>query len=471
MPRQISFTHDGRRSTIHNPYAAPRARRVSWPEHIAEQAFNAVRTLAATPQGRQAAWDALRETGRTVHSTANSLYNRLRGARSHQRTISGRSRSSNAVRSDSTRSVTRPTVRRTKRKKRIEFKTGKKRKGPTRKFARKVKKCLDRHVTGWYRHLNTGSVPLPSDSFQTVNHFGGRPGGIEWTGYCFHPEDFLDAVSVLWNEKPASVGSHSISSVGTMGNAIPIVPGTNFNNLKFTVIAASESYLCHNVTQRDLHVKVYICAPKRISTSAIAAVPGTGAVISNISALRNPEDDWESSLVIDHNNQVSQGVVAFSKNAIKACPTDSLTWKKNWAYELKEFVLAPGQSFTVTVPGPKNLQIDMAKHWQNGTFMDVQKYVRFPMFVVYPDLASTTTQAYGRPAPLPGIANALVVERRKYYKFGMPEAAGFVSPGVFAPGATQLGLRHGVYFYQDWTPAITGTAVDYLSVNPDNPEG
>lgn len=281
----------------------------------------------------------------------------------------------------------------------------------------------------------------------------------------FLPEMFLDAASVLFNGKVAaqnSVGVFSASNIGNSSGAGGLVSTSVANNAKFTVVSSRVEYLLRNNTQHTITVHVYLCAPKVqsnwISPSETTASPAI--VIGD--ALLNPVDFWADCL----NDDVALGVNVSSNltvNTLFCTPTMTRGFARCYKSELTEIVLEPGQTYLYGYQGPSNLDLDFSKMYRNSVFMSLQKFSRFPMFVVRSDLIGTSTGSVVRSSVNnAGFGNLVAMEKRVYYKMKMPDDAGFRSSVVVAgaaAGPVYLGYRRPAYSHQVWTPVPSGANV------------
>nr|WAE42864.1 MAG: capsid protein [Cressdnaviricota sp.] len=268
--------------------------------------------------------------------------------------------------------------------------------------------------------------------------------------WSFLPNYFLDAVSCLFHDKfVANNWSYSSGPgiAGDMGNL-----GNN-DNLKFYVQDSYEVYHWKNNTNRGLKLKLYECAPKRVSMST--ATPPTGG--GEMDALLTPTAYWSNAMGTDTNSLFN--LQAVTPAFLGLAPSQSPTFVQGYKTGMTEVFLEPGSTYTYKLQGPSNLDVDFMKYYVNGTLQDIQKYCRFVMPVVSSELCVDTgtgsSTIFGRMpwAQNAATGNVLGCERKLYCKIKMPEQTGFVlgANGTVATGGTQdLNLRKNCFIATNW---------------------
>lgn len=302
-------------------------------------------------------------------------------------------------------------------------------------------------------------------NFQTVG-WGYDSGTVQSEKWSFLPEYFLDAASVLWNNKAATASSYSLSSTDTLGKDAV----TSANTLKFTIKNSFEHYLFKNNTSRGFKIKLYECAPKRPSTRNSTGATITGGTVVNGDALLVPQTYWGNALADDFSEGVNLSNVG--NNAMDATPNQSSSFSKGYAIGCTEVFLEPGASYSYFLQGPSNVEFDMAKYFTGTMFMDIQKYSRYLLPVYKSELMvnSVGQQFFGRfgHTPTQPGYSLLGCERKLYCSLKMPEQTGFVAGAAFVAGQKiNLTKRRHAYSYNMWN---TGTATGPFGTTAEQTE-
>lgn len=84
--------------------------------------------------------------------------------------------------------------------------------------------------------------------------------------------------------------------------------------------------------------------------------------------------------------------------------------------------MEPGMQFKFFVQGPSNMELDYKKYWQNGIYMNVQKFSRGIMFIAHEDLTSMGATGAGSGRPSDTILDSkLCIERVDHYRIDVPQ--------------------------------------------------
>lgn len=254
------------------------------------------------------------------------------------------------------------------------------------------------------------------------------------TSLCFSVEMMIHAVSVLWNNKDNVLDlTPAITAINTPGSF-----GEHLPELEFDVVSCSEEYTIKNVSDRVVKGIIYLCAPKKagvmnygytrsntttqspgstdfennaLKFTHVQSVPGTSSEKWTISALNDNNDAlmppavaWTSSDVLASHGSL-QSVIAGNADSstdpinMGSVPTDTPYFARKWKSEKTFFCLNPGQTFSYKVNGPKNEKMDCKKWFRSETSADpltkpstmilnnIQKFVRAPILVTWPDTA------------------------------------------------------------------------------------
>nr|WAE42770.1 MAG: capsid protein [Cressdnaviricota sp.] len=283
------------------------------------------------------------------------------------------------------------------------------------------------------------------------------PAGTMWS---FLPEYFLDAASVLWNQKPPGNGPWSITDNNNIGSNPTTASGSQAaNSAKFTVINSFEHYKIRNNTNRAFHIKLYECRPKRVSNVAVASKSILNAAVTVEDALLDPAAYWAQCMANDvvegYNLGTAGGTFAATPTTYGATPSLSPMFAKGYAVGCTEVFLEPGATYSYFLQGPSNLEVDFKKYYTNDVFSNIQKYSRYLLPVVFSELVANdgfaTGQVLGRLNFIQGAiaGNYLYCERKMYCKMKMPEEAGFTATTQTA-GSRYLDNRKDSMCYQNW---------------------
>lgn len=285
----------------------------------------------------------------------------------------------------------------------------------------------------------------------------------------FHPYYFLDAASVLFNNKAATVGSYLPTTSGTLGYGqepgFPASAGFS-QTARFTVINSYETWLIKNNTQRTVTIKILLCAVKKPNCSTVSPYDVyTGGYIANGAqdAACGPLNSWNQCLVAEN----KQLLTADTENTLGLLPTSCRTWSEVWDHDYTQIVLEPGNTYSYHVEGPKDLVVDFSKYTgpNNDKLFDMRTYVRVPLFIYHMDLVGCVGRTDMQRAswgPSSADGTAIGIERTKYVKIACP--VNLVGPVVSATNATkpqQIALNRHRYFHFNWgETVIAGNAVE-----------
>jgi hypothetical protein len=305
-----------------------------------------------------------------------------------------------------------------------------------RKKVAKIPPALKKAV----KHIVAGDKPVGTLVRRSLNNSvavnvvngqkvwdGNLDGGPNMNGYSFTVDQIVNAASVMFNGAFAT---------NTVAFNKPTLANRFGANTKFDVIDSHTLYFLKNVTTRELHIDVYEFAAKDLMShvpdnqAQIWTFNGTTytGVTGNGEQAHNPSNEWLDAFSSDfQTNSVSTGgptaYSAVNISTIGVTPDDSITLKKRFRIgKLKRIKLEPGQEAKVFLQGPSKFTLDLAKCFQKGVYMNVQRYTRATLFVMNVDAAAGTTSGFSRAATSSG-NGALVVDRKDYYKIACPEQA------------------------------------------------
>lgn len=269
----------------------------------------------------------------------------------------------------------------------------------------------------------------------------------------FSPYCFIDAASILWNNKtPSSDGQAS-----TTGNF----------SVSSTQVYVRDSYCTvtfKSNSKRAYHYKLLICAPRRSDVTL------------------DPRGDWDIQLNNEREastnapNDAGANVLTNYIHTLNAMPFHCASFKKNWNVETISFVLQPGQVYVHRIQGPKAKLLDYAKYWHGDVFQVCQKNTtRFGLAVYHGDMVATSTGAFGYFEEI-GDASAdvfdgkgVLITQKITMDLTMPEQTGFKYNAAVTPGSVQLNTqRRYAYANTVFMSNRAGTVVRVDDEDPSN---
>lgn len=302
--------------------------------------------------------------------------------------------------------------------------------------------------------------------------YTGGTAGAPAMGWAFSPEYYLDAASVLFNNKTPSANGYAFDTAGTFGVGATATgfPATSpASNLQFTITNSYEDYLFKNITNRVVDMKVYLCAPRQASYLSVAPTTITGGAGAEADALINPKNTWGQALT----DQVSLGInlAAANSSVLNMKPQYAKGFMKYFKLETHEVVLEPGETFHYRVQGPSDFEWKWENHVKNNIFTTIAKYSRyvmtvckFSMDVVGNGVGRGTHQFRFATAQPDTAANSIAIERKLYCSIRMPEQTGFRVPagGLPALQMVTFGERASRYYVRHWnaTPPVFPIGTD-----------
>ena len=322
--------------------------------------------------------------------------------------------------------------------------------------------------------LNAQTVGITSatpDAFEASRTVDGVAYRDQW---MFHPYYFLDAASVMFNNKAISQNNYLPTTANTLGYGSE--PGfeaaaAGSQHARFTVVNSGESWVIKNNTQRTITMKILLCAPKHCSTmfdNPYDVTTGTFAANGANDALFGPTIQWAQQLYDDRKGNITQNTPTY----LKTLPQMTQGFNQMFKAETTTVVLEPGTTYDYHVEGPKDLVIDLEKYYQGPKLFDVRTYCRAPLFIWHGDLCGNSVTPAGlRFTFSPGDkGTGVYLERKKYCKIQCP--ANLVGPVVTAFNATkpqQIAFNRPRYFTTVFSPVVVPAATN-TEVEKQNPQ-
>lgn len=345
----------------------------------------------------------------------------------------------------------------------------------SRDFRKKVDKVLEaaKNYGRWCQHEFGYIVNNIRMNQQTVGHINSGT----FSNWDFLPETFLHCASVLWNNKPDSQASRTWDNSNNLGanNAnmgqVSGKPNDLANNAKFDVKFSKVCYNLKNNSQITRSIEIILCSPKTPTTRELTTGSAEfGGSYQVNDEMVDPEYFWTRCLITAA--QTGQNISGITPSYLGTRPYHLAAWNRYFSYESTQIVLEPGQTFCYEVKGP-SFDFDMTKYWKNTLLMSVQKYCRWPMFIMQGEMlqGATTETKIGYTVGAPKTGYGEVILHRKFEcGLTMPEMAGVAikAGGSLVAGQLQLNNRKpafGCYNYGDTTEFLVSFKVDETNPN------
>lgn len=299
----------------------------------------------------------------------------------------------------------------------------------TRAFKKKVEKVFEATVgTGRYQEIGISYLGTSIANQQTVGLLTSYQGN--YPGSFFHPLDFMHAASVLWNQKAPS-STRTITDINNF----------DWLNLKLHVISSYVRFELKNNSQRTYYISVYEGAPKNVKFESGGTATSTGNLVQ----------DWKDAVTIMSSSAGTSSLgnrpavnVPNGVNSLHTGPTDYKAFTNWWKLVRKDLVLEPGQVYAFNCKGPSNMDLNYAKFWNGGQFMNRQKFERQFMYKFHTDLVGHPSDGrYGRFAA-PASGYGLLCESKLVYNMEVPRMAGFNTTATGAGSLIPLPLNVGI---------------------------
>lgn len=284
------------------------------------------------------------------------------------------------------------------------------------------------NYTHWFNPINFGPDATAAGSYTNGKQF-----------VFFTPLKFLDAASIIWNQKSMSLNSHN-TKTGNITTRFNDADGAIFQDrsptLKLDIKNSYVSFEIKNNSQRAVKISIKHLTPK----------------IKGLSS--DPLTSYLNSLDADRSYE---GPVKFDTGDLNTVATNPLvSWNavpsfaSNWKYETVVIDIKPGETCSHTLKGPRNYTLDYSKLNVNGTDYTgaFWKGTVCAVMSVIPDMQVANTTVAGPPVA-PGLnynetgrfydeqtsnylKDPISVSVVEHYKLHMPEPTGFLRPTTAA---------------------------------------
>lgn len=266
------------------------------------------------------------------------------------------------------------------------------------KFRKGVQQVMEEKMPrGMYLKTGMmGNIQVPTNNKQNVTVFMPTSSGV-----IFSPQQFLDAVSVLWNGKAATANT-------AIGDA------NNFNNYttKINVIQSSCTIRFRNNSQRTMMVDLVEARSKGQKTAF------------------NPIGQWSTCLSTDIGIGAAVGMGATDYEVMYNKPQYTSDYYKYYTEAVTKCVLEPGQTYTWYIQGPNEYICNMAKFLDGGVgaaqYQVYNTCARFIYARVHTDLVGDTLNATGRSLQSTA-GHGIIAETTLMYKVECPRETGVLN--------------------------------------------
>jgi len=370
----------------------------------------------------------------------------------------------------------------TKGRKNVKGVKGKKPVPMSRKFREKVKQVINStKIRGRYESTRVGQIgavhdvatPGFSSSVLTVGPYTSQgmivtPGsaalsnarywyaglptldnvtfGHDWN--FFTPQKIMDAASILWNNKTISV-DYSLTAFNfilptTAATGAPVGATPAAPNSQGHVIHVRNSYVkweMKNNSQRTVYLDIYHCVPKVTHPTQLPL-----ETLNDGIAIMLTDATYRQLRVGTTDEMITNPQV--EPNTI---PAFAATYK----YEKITMGLAPGETCTHYLQGPKNYDLEYNKLYPGGQDMTGFLYKKCTVSVMiavrldlqYATVGATAAAPRGSgrymlaAQPDDQIATPVSIETHEVFDLAMPEQSGFYQRAVAAGVSAQLNLQ------------------------------
>lgn len=297
-----------------------------------------------------------------------------------------------------------------------------------------LQRDFDGNSRFWFAHALQSTDATASSSTKLEQ-------GSEWQ--FFSPLKILDAASVLWNDKSINqdygIQTGNLNTVVVEATGTPVTDGVTPQNpqvkgIKILVDNCYVKFTLKNNSQRAMEITVYNCVPK-------LKFPFATPLTAFQQALVRESDGANSAYfsgATDGYTQLQTEEMLFSNPAVQ--PNMLKGFNSTYKYEKIVIRMAPGETCSHSVQGPKGYFLDYSKLYDSGVNHQGKAFkgtTMFTMMAVKPDLAYATGNAgpvggigrtghYGPgTAAVNSLADPISIQWDEVYRLSIPEVVGF----------------------------------------------
>ncbi len=299
----------------------------------------------------------------------------------------------------------------------------------------------------------------------------------------FTPLKFLDAASILWNNKEIlrNYGSQTgnFTNSLTLATGVPITGNASAPDKKGVDLHVINSYVTwelKNNSQRCMNIEIYHCVPKVKFPSALPLETFDGAI-----AALEEDATTAGTLLSNLPSNANDDLVQNPSLRPKTLEPFSTVYK----YEKVSITIAPGETFKHSIQGPKGLDINFSKLYEGEDDMGGKMWNKSSlacMVSLKPDLvyatagvgSADTDKGIGRFSARGltsggNLKDMIGIEVKEVFKMAMPDDTGFVQQAISAGTTQTLNMKKKVTAYGNFCQIIRpGSVLNYVSHDEEN---
>lgn len=298
---------------------------------------------------------------------------------------------------------------------------------------KKIKKVMNageyrgkyKMTTSYFRKFNQAAL---SQRQFTEGNIGINPSSATRGSDFFTPLEFLQAASVMWNDKvPDYAYNFGDPRNFHIGGQIT-VSGAERSPLKMHIVKSWATMRMTNQTRRTFTLKLLECKPKKAYVKTNTG-DGAGALYDWIACSTDAAADG-SNVSYYAGAMVPGGQETV--NVLGNTPEAYKGWNARWHCNCTTITLEPGQSYNWQVSGPSDQVYDSAKFFESGTIQTFQKWSKSCFIIGHLDLVGSV-DADGNIISGRYLDNqlntTLAFETTWGCTLSMPKKTGFTTPG------------------------------------------
>jgi len=279
----------------------------------------------------------------------------------------------------------------------------------------------------------------------------------------FHPAKFMDAASVLWNNKGINdIGwLTQTDNITTRIAAAGADPSHNRpSNVQFTIVNSFVEFELKNMSMRQVKIRIVTCTPKvKIQNNYPLNV-----VVDGIAA-----DNAENGALAAPNSNADINNPLFNFR-------DSPSFTSQFKYDTVEVIIKAGETCKHSLQGPKNIKFDTQKYLVNElngeqyNMMGTKSVILQVMADVQPKLLTLIPGHYHEtlPAATDNYKLPIAVTRTETFILKCPATAGFLKNDEVDGEAQALNLKRRITGYGNFA-SYNAALVEYKGHDEEQP--
>lgn len=286
--------------------------------------------------------------------------------------------------------------------------------------------------------------------------------GSPWV--FFHPLKYLDAASILWNNKAiaADWGGRTGNIETRVNTSTGAGSSSKTDGVKLNVVNSFVQFELKNNSKRSVTIVAYHIKSKNKLQRQTAITA------------------WLDAFTEDSTTNGPMKYIASSGGLTDPLmgPGDSVAFNQNYKYETVKIIIKPGETCTHSLKGLRNAVIDYGKMYQDN--LDLEDYITKDcvqvVFAVIPDMqvvtsssASTGAFIYAPDATGNVLADPISIKWTEYYKLKCPETAGFIQKAVSAGSGQPLNLKRFCKAFANFATYNVTEPVAYTGADEEQP--